>query len=62
MKMKMMSEIITLHKWKATDMPGHYMCHCGSTGIWNMDLQKIEVLEPVPHSVYLRAHTKSEWR
>lgn len=46
----------SLHNWKCSDVPGHYICYCGTTGIWNRDLQKIEVLEPIPYDIYLKRH------
>lgn len=47
----------TLHSWKCSDSPDNYICKCGATGIWNKDLQKIEVLEPIPEELYERRHS-----
>lgn len=46
----------TEHYWKCTDTPGYYICHCGATGIWNRDLQKIEVEFPMPYETMNRRH------
>ena len=54
----MKDNIESLHKWKMTYTPGYYICHCGTTGVWNKDLQKIEVLEPVPYETFTRRHSK----
>ena len=50
----------TKHIWKCSDIPGNYMCICGASGIWNRELQKIEVLEPVPEKVYERHHSENQ--
>lgn len=54
----MKDNIESLHKWKMTYTPGYYICHCGTTGVWNRDLEKIEVLEPVPYETFIRRHSK----
>lgn len=46
----------TIHRWLCSESPSFYICHCGATGHWNGLLKKIEVLEPVPESVYRRRH------
>ncbi len=58
MKTNIESFIESLHNWKGSEVLGHYICHCGTTGVWNKDLQKIEVLEPVPYETFTRRHSK----
>jgi hypothetical protein len=52
----MKTSAASLHNWKCSDTPGYYICNCGTTGIWNSDLEKIEVLEPIPYDVYIKRH------
>lgn len=46
----------TKHRWIYSDIPGYFICRCGATGIYNRELEKIEVLEPMPEDVYERRH------
>ncbi len=46
----------TAHEWKQTDMPNYYICNCGSIGIWHEELNKVEVLVPIPYEVYCKKH------
>ncbi len=46
----------TAHEWKQTDMPNYYICSCGSIGIWHEELNKVEVLVPIPYEVYCKKH------
>lgn len=54
-----MGNTATRHKWICSDIPGYYICRCGATAIWNRDLQKKEVLEPIPEEAYERRHPEN---
>lgn len=51
-----LKHVLTKHKWICLDTPDYYICRCGATGYYNTELEKIEVLEPMPKEVYERRH------
>lgn len=46
----------TKHRWKGTDVPNYYICDCGAIGVWNNELDKVEVAQPIPDYLYLERH------
>lgn len=59
-RIEMMQEMA--HTWKCANTPGQYICPCGATGLWNRDLQKVEVEFPMPYETMRlrhRAHLKN---
>lgn len=53
-RIEMMQEMN--HIWKCDNTPGYYICHCGATGLWNKDLQKVEVEFPMPYETMKLRH------
>lgn len=44
------------HIWKCANTPGQYICPCGATGLWNSELQKVEVEFPMPYETMKIRH------